>query len=90
VNADVRFEKITIKGDTPKQDRDGVAVIRGGRRVAVLPEAARLDRALSQPLEDIEYIANNLGQVLGREPTHNEREFWSAVLDFRRSQSQRS
>jgi len=90
VSGDVRFEKVTIKGDTPRENRDGVAVIRGGRCVAVLPEAARLDRALSQPLEDIEYIANNLGQVLGREPTHNEREFWRAVLDFRRSQSQRS
>lgn len=87
MSGEVRFEMVTIKGDTPKQNRDGVAVIRGGRCVAVLPEAARLDRALSQPLADIEYIANNLEQVLGREPTYNEWEFWRAVLDFRRSQS---
>ncbi len=82
----VRFERVTIKGDTPKQNKDGVAAIRDGRCVAVLPEAARLDRVLSQPLEDIEYIANNLPQVLGREPSHDEQEFWRAVLDFRRSQ----
>jgi hypothetical protein len=60
MSGDVRFERVIIKGDTPKQNRDGVAAIRGGCCVAVLPEAARLDRALSQPLSDIEYIANNL------------------------------
>jgi hypothetical protein len=90
MSGDVWFERVTIKGDTPRENRDGVAVIRGGRCVAILPEAARLDRALNQPLEDIEYIANNLRQVLGREPTRDEQEFWRAVLDFRRSQNQRS
>lgn len=90
MSGDVRFERVLITGDTPRENRDGVAVIRDGCCVAVLPEAARLDRALSQPLEDIEYIANNLRQVLGREPTDNEQEFWRAVRDFRRSQSQRS
>lgn len=85
MSEEIRFETVTIKGDTPGRDRDGVAVIRGGRQVAVLPEADRLNRALGQPLEEIEYIAKNLRELLEREPTRDEREFWRAVLDLRRS-----
>jgi len=86
MSEEISFETITIKGRVPSQDRDGVAVIRGGRQVAVIPDADRLRRALDQPLEEIEYITNNLGELLKREPTLVEREFWRAVLDFRRSQ----
>ena len=85
----IRFETITIEGSIPGRHRDGIAVIRGGHRVAVLPEADRLRRALSLPLDEIEDIANNLGEALMRNPTVDEQEFWQAVLDYRRSQSQR-
>lgn len=86
MSAEIHFETVTLKGDTPGQRRDGVAVIRDGHQVAVLPEAARLDRALRLPLEEIEYIVNNLRELLKRDPSPDEREFWRAVLDFRRSQ----
>ena len=87
MSEEIRFETITIKGRVPSQDRDGIAVIRGGRQVAVLPEADRLRRALSQPLEEIEHIATNLHELLKRDPTTDEREFWRAVLDYRRTRS---
>jgi len=85
----IRFETITMKDDTSGKDIDGLAVIRDGHQVAVLPEADRLNRALRLPLNEIEYIANNLRELLNREPTLDEREFWRAILDFRRSQNQR-
>ena len=89
MSQEIRFETITMKDDTSGKDRDGVAVIRGGHRVSVLPEADRLNRALRLPLEEIEHVANNLRELLNREPTLDEREFWRAILDFRRSQNQR-
>ena len=89
MSQEIRFETITIKDDTSGKDRDGVAVIRGGHRVSVLPEADRLNRALRLPLKEIEHVANNLRELLNREPTLDEREFWRAILDFRRSQNQR-
>ena len=90
---DIRFETIKIRDKTRVQDRDGIAVIRDGHQVAVIPEADRLNRALSLPLEKVEYIANNLQAVMkagtaGREPTPDEEEFWRAVWDFRRNQEQ--
>lgn len=93
MSEDIRFETVKIRDKTRAQDRDGVAVIRDGRQVAVLPEVARLNRALSLPLEKVEYIANNLHAVMksgavGREPTSDEEEFWRAVLDFRYGQEQ--
>lgn len=92
MSEDIRFETITIEGDRPSDKRDGVAVIRDGRQVAVIPEAERLDRALSLPLDKIEHIVNNLRTVmlstLDREPTRDEEDFWHAVLDFQRNQKQ--
>ncbi|MBC8512177.1 MAG: hypothetical protein H8D32_04265 [Dehalococcoidia bacterium] len=89
MSQEIRFETITMKDDTSGKDIDGVAVIRGGHRVSVLPDADRLNRALSLPLEEIEHVANNLRELLNRDPTADEREFWRAILDFRRSQNQR-
>jgi hypothetical protein len=37
--------------------------------------------------EDIEETLNNLSAIMGRETTKDEKEFWKAVLDYKRSQS---
>lgn len=83
----IEFEDTKITNPESKQSRDAVAVIRNGRQVAVLPEADRLRRALALPLEEIEYIVDNFKTIMKRQPTPDEREFWKAVLDFKRSQS---
>ena len=83
----IEFEETKITDPETKQSRDAVAVIRNGRLVAVLPEADRLRRALNLPLEEIEYIVNNFAGIMNRDPTNDEREFWKAVLDFKRGQS---
>jgi hypothetical protein len=83
----IEFEETKITNPESKQSRDAVAVIRNGRQVAVLPEADRLRRALALPLEEIEYIVDNFKTIMNRQPTPDEREFWKAVLDFKRSQS---
>ena len=82
----IEFEEVKITDPATKKKRDAVAVIRSGRLVAVLPEADRLRRALSLPLEAIEHIVNNFTKIMNRQPTYDEREFWKAVLDFKRSQ----
>jgi len=84
----IEFEETKITDPVTKKERDGVAVIRNGRQVAVLREADRLRRALSLPLEEIEYIVNNFTRIMKRQPTPDEREFWKAVFDFKRGQSQ--
>lgn len=83
----IEFEETKITDPLTKKERDGVTVIRNGRQVALLPEVDRLRRALALPLEDIEHIVDNFVRIMNREPTRDEREFWKAVLDFKRSQS---
>jgi len=80
---EVSFEIVDIEDEVPGLKRDGVAVIRNGSCVAVLPEADRLRRALSLPIEEIEYIFKNLQVVTGREPTQDEQEFWKAILEYK-------
>lgn len=82
----IEFEETKITDPVTNKETDAVAVIRNGQQVALLPEADRLRRALSLPLEEIEYIVNNFMKLMNREPTPDEREFWKAVLDFKRSQ----
>ena len=82
----IEFEQTKITDPQTKRKRNGVAVIRNGRQVALLPEADRLRRALSLSIEEIEHIVNNFPEIMNRQPTHNEREFWKAILDFKRSQ----
>ena len=83
----IEFEQVRITDPVTNKQRDAVAVIRNGHQVALLPEADRLRRALSLPLEEIEHIVNNFTRIMNREPTHDEREFWKAVLDFKCSHS---
>ena len=83
----IKFEETKITDPLTRKERDGVAVIRNGRQVALLPEADRLRRALALPLEEIEHIVNNFPVIMNRQPTQDEKEFWKAVLDFKRSQS---
>ncbi len=52
----------------------------------MLPEADRLRRALNLTVEDIKEIVDNFSEIMNRQPTRDEREFWKAVLDFKRSQ----
>ena len=82
----IKFEETTITDPQTNRDRDAVAVIRNGRQVAVLPEADRLRRALNLSLREIEHIVNNFPELMNRLPTQDEREFWRAVLDFKRNQ----
>ena len=82
----IKFEETKITDPLTKKERDGVAVIRNGRQVALLPEADRLRRALNLSLEEIEHIVNNFPMIMNRQPTRDEREFWKAVLDFKHSQ----
>jgi len=84
----IEFEKVIITDPITKKKRDGVAVFRNGRQVALLPEADRLRRALSLPIEEIEHIVNNFPEIMNRQPTRDERKFWKAILDFKRSQGQ--
>lgn len=83
----IKFEETVITDPLTKRAQDAVAVIRNGRQVALLPEADRLRRALGLPLEEIEYVVNNFTEIMNREPTGDERQFWKAVLDFKRGQS---
>jgi len=82
----IEFEEMKITDPLTKKERDGVAVIRDGCQVALLPEADRLRRALALPLEEIEHIVNNFSVIMNRQPTRDEKEFWKAVLDFKRGQ----
>ena len=82
----IKFEETTITDPRTNRDRDAVAVIRNGRQVALLPEADRLRRALNLSLGEIEHIVNHFPELMDRPPTQDEREFWKAVLDFKRSQ----
>ena len=83
----IEFEETTVIDPITKKSRDAIAVIRNGHQVALLPEADRLRRALALQIEEIEYIMNNFTRIMNREPTHDEKEFWKAVLDFKHSQS---
>lgn len=82
----VQFEKVVAIDPRTKKKRDAVAVIRNGHQVAILPEFDRLARALSQPLEAIYQTAHGFRAIMNRQPAHDEREFWQAVLEFKRSQ----
>ena len=82
----IGFKKTTVIDPITKKSRDAIVVIRNGRQVALLPEADRLRRALSLTLEEIEYTLNNFRRLMNRTPTPDEKEFWRAVLDFKRSQ----
>jgi hypothetical protein len=82
----IKFEETKITDPLTKKERDGVAVIRNGRQVALLPESDRLRRALNLSLEEIEHIVNNFPVIMNRQPTQDEEEFWKAVLDFKHSQ----
>lgn len=62
-----------------------MAVFRNGRQVALLPEADRLRRALSLSLGEIENIVKNFPTIMNRQPTPDEKEFWRAVFDYKRS-----
>ena len=80
----IEFEEVRIADTVTNKERDGVAVIRNGRQVALLPEADRIRRALGLPLEEVEYIVDNFTKIMNREPTPDEREFWRAVLEYKR------
>jgi len=84
----IEFEEVIITDRITNKKSDAVAVIRNGRRVALLPEADRLRRALNLPLGEIEHIVNDFTKIMKRQPTSDEQEFWKAVLDFKRGQSQ--
>jgi len=82
----IGFEKVIITDPATNKKSDAVAVIRNGRRVALLPEVDRLRRALNLPLEEIKDIVDNFTGIMNREPTSDEKEFFQAILDFKRSQ----
>ncbi|MDP2725980.1 MAG: hypothetical protein Q8P59_00410 [Dehalococcoidia bacterium] len=79
----IEFKETTLIQEDTGRTVDAVAVIREGRQVAVLPEADRASRALSLPLEEVQYIVRNFASIMGRQPTRDEKEFWRAVLDVR-------
>ena len=83
---DIEFKKTNIVEEETGLERSAVAVLRNNQQVALLPDANRADRALSLPLEEISYILEKFSSIMGREPTRDEREFWRAVLDFRRGE----
>lgn len=84
----IEFKEVAIADPVTKQKKgDAIAVIRNGRQVALLPEADRLRRALALPLEEIDHIVNNFTGIMKRKPSGDEKEFWKAVLDFKRGQS---
>ncbi len=84
----IEFRETFIEDPVTKEKQDAIAVIRDGRQVALLPEADRLRRALNLSLNEIEDTLKNFSTIMGREPTRDEREFWKAVLDYKRNQSE--
>ena len=50
----IEFETIQTNDPVTGKKTDAVAVIRNGRQVASLPEAARLQRAQALPVDEIE------------------------------------
>lgn len=85
---EIEFREVALDDPVTKQKKgDAIAIIRGGRQVALLPDADRLRRALTLPLTEIEDILKNFSAIMGRKPTTDEREFWKAVLDYKRTQS---
>lgn len=88
MNDRIEFEEVVVTDPITTKKSKSVAVIRNGRRVALLPEADRLRRALGLRLEEVEDIVNNFSIIMGREPTADESEFWRAILDFKRNHSQ--
>lgn len=81
----VKFEEVIITDKRTQKRSDAVAVIRNGKQVALLPEADRLRRALNLPVEKIQDILANFSDIMGRNPTPDESEFWKAVLDFKQN-----
>lgn len=61
-----------------------IVVFRNGNEVARLPEADRLDRAMRLDIKTITGIANDFQKYMEREPTENEREFWTALLEYKK------
>ena len=82
----IEFEETTITDPITNKRNDAAAVVRDGRQVALLHEADRLKRALNLPLEEIKFIVSNFREIMNREPTGDEIEFWKAILDFKRGQ----
>ena len=80
----IEFEEVVITDPSTKRRSDAVVVMRDGRQVAMLPEADRLRRALALPVDEVDDIVNNFSDIMGREPTTDEKEFWRAVLDHKR------
>jgi hypothetical protein len=85
----IKFEEAVILNPITGKKQDAIAAIRDGHQVALLPEPDRLRRALNLPLGDIEHIVANFTDIMNREPSQDEKEFWRAVLDFKRSQHDR-
>ena len=84
---EIEFQKVTLKDPETNLDKgDAVVVIRGGCQVAQLPEADRLRRALNLSLQEIEETIHNFAVIMGRKPTKDEKEFWKAAADYKRSQ----
>lgn len=80
---DLKFEEIEFTDKVTQKKSDAIAVIRNGKQVALLPEADRLRRALSLPVEKIQDIVTNFSGIMGRNPTSDESEFWRAILDYK-------
>ncbi len=84
----IEFRETFIEDPVTKEKQDAIAVIRDGRQVALLPEADRLRRALNLSLNEIEDTLKSFSTIMGRESAHDEREFWKAVLSYKRNQSE--
>jgi hypothetical protein len=83
----IEFQKITLKDPETKLDKgDAVVILRDGRQVAQLPEAARVTRALSLSLQEIQETIRDFTAIMGRRPTKDEKEFWKAIADYKRNQ----
>jgi len=82
----IEFEEVVITDPNTNRESDAVVVMRNGKQVALLPEADRMRRALALSLREVEDTMRNFSDIMGREPTTDEREFWRAVLDYKRGQ----
>jgi hypothetical protein len=84
---EIEFQKVRLQDPETNFDKgDAIVVIRSGRQVAQLPEADRLRRALNLSLQEIEETIHTFASIMGRQPTKDEKEFWKAVADYKRSQ----
>ncbi len=81
----IEFNEVEFNDPVTKKKRDAVEVFRNGNRVATINEYSRLKRALNLSLEEVNHILKNFADIMNRQPTRDETEFWKAIRDVKKA-----